>query len=45
MTRRDLTHITFVLDRSGSMTSIKAATIESFNAFLNSQKALPGCAT
>ncbi len=45
MTRRDLTHITFVLDRSGSMTAIKAATIESFNAFLNSQKALPGCAT
>lgn len=38
MTRADLTDITFVLDRSGSMQSIKRATIESFNGFLASQK-------
>lgn len=38
MTRPDLTDITVVLDRSGSMASMKEATIESFNGFLNSQR-------
>lgn len=45
MTRPDLTHLTFVLDRSGSMQSLKATTIASFNAFLNSQRKTPGRAT
>ena len=34
--------ILFILDRSGSMQSIKAETIGGFNAFLASQKAIPG---
>jgi len=38
MTRADLTDITMVLDRSGSMSSMKAATIEAFNSFLKSQR-------
>ena len=37
MTRPDLTDVTLVLDRSGSMSSVKAATIEAFNSFLESQ--------
>ena len=44
MTRPDLTDITFVLDRSGSMQSIKSATIESFNGFLHSQRGGAGIA-
>ncbi len=38
MTRYDLTDISFVLDRSGSMQAIKSATIEAFNGFLTSQR-------
>lgn len=34
--------ITIVLDRSGSMQSVRADTIGGFNAFLESQKKLPG---
>ncbi len=37
MTCADLTDITLVLDRSGSMESIKTATIEAFNGFVRSQ--------
>ena len=44
MTRADLTDITFVLDRSGSMQSIKSATIESFNSFVHSQRTGDGTA-
>lgn len=44
MTRADLTDITLVLDRSGSMQSIKQATIEAFNGFLSSQKSGAGIA-
>jgi hypothetical protein len=44
MTRADLTDITFVLDRSGSMQSIKSATIESFNRFVHSQRTGDGTA-
>lgn len=42
--RHDLTDITFVLDRSGSMGSIRAQTIESFNKFLTSQQEAAGTA-
>ena len=44
MPRPELTDITFVLDRSGSMQSIKQATIEAYNGFLASQKAGEGVA-
>jgi uncharacterized protein YegL len=39
------THITFVLDSSGSMHSIADDTIGGFNAFLDEQRAEPGTAT
>lgn len=45
MPRPDYTDITLVLDRSGSMSSVRDATIESFNGFLESQKAGAGVAT
>ena len=41
----DYTHITVILDRSGSMESIRNDTIGGFNAFLDQQKAGPGLAT
>lgn len=44
MPRTDLTDITFVLDRSGSMQSIKNVTIEAFNGFLHSQRTGAGTA-
>jgi uncharacterized protein YegL len=36
---KNLTDITIILDRSGSMDIIKSATIEGFNSFLKDQKA------
>lgn len=39
------THITFVLDSSGSMSSIREDTIGGFNSFLEDQKNEPGDAT
>jgi hypothetical protein len=39
------THIIAVLDRSGSMGSVKQAAIDGFNEFLKTQQALPGKAT
>lgn len=39
------THITAVLDRSGSMRTLAADTIGGFNKFLEDQKAAPGDAT
>jgi len=39
------THITVILDRSGSMESIRDDTIGGFNAFLREQQELPGAAT
>jgi hypothetical protein len=39
------THIAVILDRTGSMESIRDDTIGGFNAFLNAQKAEPGLAT
>lgn len=43
--KEDYTHITVVLDRTGSMESIRDDTIGGFNAFLEKQKAEPGSAT
>ena len=40
--KQNYTDITFILDRSGSMQSIKDDTIGGFNEFLDSQKKLPG---
>lgn len=45
MPRPDYTDVTLVLDRSGSMNSVREATIESFNGFLESQKHGAGVAT
>ena len=42
MTRSDLTHIYFLLDRSGSMQSIKSDTEGGFAAFVEEQKKAPG---
>lgn len=39
------THLTVLLDRSGSMSSIATDVIGGFNHFLEKQKALPGAAT
>lgn len=43
--KADYTHITVLLDRTGSMESIRDDTIGGFNAFLAKQKAEPGGAT
>ena len=45
MTNPSYTHITVILDSSGSMHSILNDTIGGFNAFLKGQKAAPGKAT
>ncbi|QSR25109.1 VWA domain-containing protein [Nocardioides aromaticivorans] len=42
MTRADLTHLYFLLDRSGSMQSIKTDTEGGFAAFVAEQQAQPG---
>jgi hypothetical protein len=44
MPRPDLTDITIVLDRSGSMSSAVDDTLGGFNTFLDAQKKLPGSA-
>jgi hypothetical protein len=44
MSRPDLTDITLVLDRSGSMEEVKEATIQAFNQFLQSQRKADGSA-
>ena len=41
----DYTHISIILDRTGSMESIRDDTIGGFNAFLKEQKSQPGKAT
>ena len=43
--KKNYTHISIILDRTGSMESIRDDTIGGFNAFLNAQKAEPGLAT
>ena len=45
MTDPNRTHITAVLDRSGSMRNLAADTIGGFNKFLEDQKATEGEAT
>ncbi len=45
MSRTDLTDITLVLDRSGSMESVKESTITAFNEFISSQIDVEGRAT
>jgi hypothetical protein len=42
MTDQNLSHIYFLLDRSGSMTSIRTETIAGFNAFIAEQRKVPG---
>jgi uncharacterized protein YegL len=42
---KDYSHIVFIMDRSGSMRSQANDAIGGFNAFIESQKALPGKAT
>ncbi|TCD46836.1 vWA domain-containing protein [Chlorobium sp. N1] len=42
---KSYTHITVVLDRSGSMESVRDDTIGGMNTFIDGQKALPGRAT
>lgn len=38
---KDMAHLIIVLDRSGSMSSVKEATIEGFNQFISDQKKVP----
>jgi len=40
--KKDYTHITFILDRTGSMDSIKDDTIGGFNTFIDEQKKVKG---
>ena len=40
--RQDLTDITFLLDRTGSMASIASDVVGGYNAFLEEQKSAPG---
>ena len=42
MTNPDLTHLYFLLDRSGSMQSIREDTIGGFDAFIADQRTQPG---
>ncbi|MDD5638170.1 MAG: hypothetical protein PHD84_10225, partial [Atribacterota bacterium] len=42
MTKQNYTEIVCIIDRSGSMESIKTDAIGGFNTFLESQKKLPG---
>ena len=41
----NLTHITVILDRTGSMQAIRDDTIGGYNAFLDTQRQAPGAAT
>lgn len=40
--KKDYCDITFILDRSGSMSTIKSSTIEGYNKFLRDQKEVDG---
>lgn len=40
--KKDLTEIIFILDESGSMSSVKGDTIGGFNEFIEAQKRIPG---
>lgn len=43
--KKGYSHITMVIDRSGSMKSIRQATEESINGFINAQREVKGTAT
>src|SRR5688572_15913233 len=43
--RKDYTHITILLDRSGSMEPVRDAVIEGLNGFLKTHQTLPGQCT
>jgi hypothetical protein len=43
--KKDYTHISVILDRSGSMKSIRDDVIRGFNSFIDEQKSQPGSAT
>ena len=43
--KNDKTHISILLDRSGSMEAIRDDVIGGYNAFLAAQQQLPGKAT
>ena len=45
MAKHRTTHLTIVLDRSGSMDSVRDDAIGGFNAFLEQQRKLPGAAS
>lgn len=45
MPKQDLTHVTLVIDRSGSMYSVRDDAIGGFNSFVEQQRTLPGKAT
>jgi hypothetical protein len=45
MPNPELTHITLILDRSGSMSSILDQAIDGFNTCITEQRGLPGAAT
>lgn len=42
---KDTAHLIMILDRSGSMSSVKDATIEGYNQFISDQKKIPTPAT
>lgn len=42
--KQDHSRIAIILDRSGSMGSVAAVTVSSFNEFINQQKSVPGTA-
>lgn len=42
MTDPNLTHVTVVLDRSGSMGAIESDTVGGYNAFIDTQRKVPG---
>ncbi len=43
--RKDYTHVTLILDRSGSMTTIRADIVGGFNRLIEDQKQVPGHCT
>lgn len=45
MTDKNLTEIVCIVDRSGSMQSLRESAVRGFNTFLAEQKKLPGAAT
>lgn len=42
MARKNFADVTLLIDRSGSMSVIRQATVDGINSFINEQKAIPG---